>query len=157
MDMNEVFNRHGDQMWGDLPYRVHLENVAMVATKLEFSDTMFRLALSHDLLEDTDTQPEELDEDIRDSTILVSRNYSQKRGMSYQEWIQFIADSDDLRAKRVKLADAMVNWALCRFTGNDLIRRYQRSIPTLWDSLYTGDMDWSKVEELIVGIKLTAE
>lgn len=148
MNKEEIFRYHSGQRWGDHPYSLHLENVALVVTSFfKNSDRVVRIAYSHDLLEDTQALPEHVDDDIRESVMLLSRNYSQG-DLTYQEYIKFLADSADAEAKAVKLADAIVNYALSKRDGSDLIKRYKRSIPVLWIGVFGEEVDWHRVDDI---------
>lgn len=148
MNKEEILRFHGEQLWGEYPYRVHLENVAFIATAhFKNTDRVRRIAWSHDLLEDTSALPEHVDSDIRDSVKLLSRNYSQG-SMTYHEYIRFIAESGDEDAIVGKLSDALVNYALSRRDGNDLIKRYKRSIPVLWLAVTGEPVDWDRVDHI---------
>lgn len=60
-----------------------------------------QVALMHDILEDTDTTPDELPEAIRDDVIILTRQDSE----TYFEYINRIKNSDSVRAVTVKIAD----------------------------------------------------
>lgn len=157
MDVKEIFKYHAGQKWGEHPYSLHLENVVLVASAFKNSDRVRRIAYSHDLLEDTAVLPEHVDADIRESVMLLSRNYSQG-DFTYQEYIKFLADSDDADAKLVKLADAIVNYALSKRDGSDLIKRYRRSIPVLWMGVFKDEeFDWTRVDDIAALVQFTQD
>lgn len=135
MNIKEIIERHDGQKWGEYPYSEHLSRVHNIAQLLNSSfdeKIIEQAAWSHDLLEDTKTVPEELDENIRESIILISRNHSQTDFMCYQEYIQKIADSGDALAILIKLSDALANHWLCKVNGSTtLVKRYEKSIPVL--------------------------
>lgn len=149
LNIDEILEKHGEQMWGEYPYSVHLENVAQIAEKVNSMYDYKRLdyntvklaAYSHDLVEDTDTKDNELDERIRDSVILVSRNRSQDENMPYQDYIVKIANSGDRLAILIKLADALVNYLLSEKNDSSIIARYKKSVPVLFRA-FTGK-EWN--------------
>lgn len=153
MDKELIFERHKEQKWGELPYRVHLENVALVASRIDPAPRIKKIAYAHDILEDTDTLPEELDDEIRASVILISRNYSQGE-MNYHEYILWLARSNDNNAKKVKLADALVNYSLSKHNNNPLMKRYEKSIPVLWWGVFNKEIDWNQANSYISGVRL---
>lgn len=148
LSIDEILEKHKDQKWGIYPYSVHLENVARFAEhfnnfygKKEFDPIVVDLAAySHDSVEDTDVVPEDLDERIRDAIVLVSRNISQGN-LSYQEYIQMIADSGNRLAILIKLSDALVNYLLSEKNDSSIIARYQKSVPVLFRA-FTGK-EWN--------------
>jgi (p)ppGpp synthase/HD superfamily hydrolase len=129
--------RHGNQMWGDHPYAVHLEAVSTVADKINRAlggvvpcHEMRDIAYMHDVVEDTATDVVELPVYARSAVALVSRNISQGE-LTYQQYIEMIAASNDIRAKIAKLADGLTNLTLSTSTGNYRAPRYQKSVATL--------------------------
>lgn len=145
INFDEIKKIHGDQMWGKHPYEVHLENVVKIASIISNNNSrVIKIAEAHDLLEDTNANPEILDDDIRASVILLSRNYSQG-DLSYINYIRMIAESNNQEAIMVKLADAIVNYSLSRSEENSIISRYKRSIPVLYKSVYGVDVNWDEI------------
>jgi len=150
LDIDEILEKHRDQKWGIYPYSVHLENVAQFAEyfnnlygKKEFDPIVVDLAsYSHDSVEDTDVVPEELDERIRDAVVLVSRNVSQG-DLSYQEYIQMIADSGNRLAILIKLSDALANYLLSEKNESSIIVRYQKSLPVLFKAYTNQEWDFN--------------
>lgn len=155
MNKEEIFRLHAGQRWGEHPYSVHLENVVLVATLFfNSSDRVRRIAYAHDVLEDTSALPEHVDADIRDSVMLLSRNYSQG-DLTYHEYIKLLADHSDRAAKAVKLADAIVNYALSKRDGSDIIKRYKRSIPVLWRGFFGEEVNWDRVDSMSAVVSFT--
>lgn len=145
MDEARIVELHGEQMWGPYPYRVHLENVAAVAALLDPSPSMRELALSHDLLEDTEVEETEVSPEFLPSLRLLARNHSQGK-RTYHEYIAWLVTQGDLRVLQVKFSDGLVNWVLCKREGSSLIRRYERSLPALWASMSPEPFTWEALE-----------
>lgn len=153
---NELIERHRGQMWGDYPYFVHLDNVAEIAveTLIHYCDyfadvdTVKLAAYAHDAVEDTDLDPAELPESIRDSVVLVSRNLSQGN-LTYNQYIQKIADSGDSLAILIKFSDGLTNYLLSENTLSPMRDRYMKSVPVLWAALCPDEDEWSFHDEVI--------
>src|SRR5262245_1644810 len=52
---------HGEQKYGTRPYVVHLDDVATIVAGLECGETASTIAYLHDVLEDTEVKPEEIE------------------------------------------------------------------------------------------------
>jgi hypothetical protein len=96
------------------PYWTHLDRVARnVAERWpDATKTEIHAALLHDVIEDTNATPNSLralrvpDDVIRIVQMLSRDDVTHfPKGLTYLEWIQAIADSGDVSAIRVKLAD----------------------------------------------------
>lgn len=151
MNINKLINRHRGQKWGSYEYEVHLHLVRDIAALIfdrksyvDFEGAMredvLNIALLHDLLEDTDSFPEEIDEKIRPSVVLLSRNLSQREGMSYKDYIRFLVESGDEKAMIVKLSDALANRYLSQVNGSSMVSRYEFSSSLLWKSIFHEEM-----------------
>lgn len=145
INFNEIKIMHGNQMWGEHPYSVHLDNVVKISAIISNNNSrVIRIAEAHDLLEDTNADPNVLEQDIRQSVILLSRNYSQGN-LSYIDYIRMIANSDDGDAIIVKLSDAIVNYSLSNKENSSIISRYKRSIPILYKGVYGKNVNWDEI------------
>lgn len=151
MNIDKLINRHRGQKWGSYEYEVHLHLVRDIAALIfdhknhvDFEGVMredvLNIALLHDLLEDTESSAEEIDERIRPSVVLLSRNLSQQEGMSYKDYIRFLAESADERAMIVKLSDALANRYLSQVNGSSLVNRYNFSSSHLWRAIFHEEM-----------------
>lgn len=96
-------------------------------------------ALLHDVLEDTQYTESDLralgyTEEVIDTVKLLTRDKSD--GKTYIEWVQSIADSGNVRAIRIKLADNEDNSDPKRIaqlpeSERSIVKRYQRSMKIL--------------------------
>ena len=149
-ELLKAMEAHGEQMWGEFPYRKHLLAVYQISKILSGNDTKtLMVAAYHDALEDTDLKESDLPEAVRVPVRQISRNLSQG-DETYQEYIQWLVDHAEREAVVVKLADAIANWSLCRNNGGKLISRYEKSIPVLWRAVFDEPVDWVLIEEFRV-------
>ncbi len=126
---------------GGAPYAGHLGRVAARARahaeRLELGDEVAALCAQvgwlHDTVEDTDTTADDLRAGGFDSAIGAVLALSRPEGPPYLDWVQAIADSGDLPAIIVKLADNEDNLDPSRkLTGSDGLRqRYEASAAIL--------------------------
>lgn len=131
--MRICFDAHKDQVdKSGLPYVFHPWHLA------EQMDTEHEVcvALLHDVMEDTDTTPEELvAAGIPERYVATCKKLTHKPGVPYLEYVTALAD--DPVARKVKLADLHHNSDLSRLshapTEKDLRRRnrYVRAIELL--------------------------
>lgn len=100
------------------PYWAHLDRVARNLVRLwpDAPKEQVQAALLHDVLEDTNATPDSLRAlGVTDEVIDIVRRLSRYdtkyaiEGQDYLEWIQSIADSGNVSAIRVKIADNMDN------------------------------------------------
>lgn len=141
---------------GGKPYHEHVERVALRvgakiaalgATRFALPDDVQRdilhAALAHDVVEDTPYTFDDLIEMGYSQTVLgilrlVTRDRSD--GLSYQQWVQSIADSGNLGAILVKLSDNEDNADPARIAQLDpenqgVVDRYTRSMEKLHKAL----------------------
>lgn len=121
--VEKLFEKKLDK--GGSPYINHLIKVAS-KVKCEKEKT---IALLHDVIEDTDVSAEDLinlgfPKDIVDSVVIVTR----KDDETYSDFIERIANSNDLSAIRVKVADLEDNMDLSRIANHseDDIKRVEK-------------------------------
>jgi (p)ppGpp synthase/HD superfamily hydrolase len=128
---------------GGKPY--HLHPIAVMWRLPDGSSLETKLAaLLHDVIEDTDWTAERLlaegfPKDAVEAVQLVSRDRSD--GLSYLEWVQTIADSGNIMAMQVKLADNEHNSDPKRIKQlpkemRGIVKRYQKSKKILKEALY---------------------
>jgi GTP diphosphokinase / guanosine-3',5'-bis(diphosphate) 3'-diphosphatase len=102
-----------------VPYHLHPIAVMGLLPK-NASEDMMKVALLHDVLEDTHLTPSNLIADgfsneIIDAVILVSKFPDDRR--TYMEWLRDIANSENEIAIQVKIADVTHNSDLSRAEG----------------------------------------
>lgn len=102
--------QHADQFYGDRPYIEHCREVAGLLRNLQ--DTPWETvaaALMHDIVEDTETTLSDIEtffgKEVADIVGFVTKDES----LSYEENIARIANSGNLGAIKVKLADNEAN------------------------------------------------
>lgn len=125
------------------PYHLHPEAVAArLGPGVPVEDQI--IALLHDVIEDTETTPEELEalgysSHVISSVLLLSRPKNEPR-LTYLEWIQTIAASGNRSAIRVKIADNEENSDPARVAAlplnqQGIVERYKRSLAILRPAL----------------------
>lgn len=144
----KVQNFHEGQMWGEYPYYYHLLLVRSITRRLGGSERAERLALCHDLLEDTPAKYEDIPADLLDSVILLTRDETQG-DMSYQEYIRFLTYSGDMDVVVVKLADSLANYSLSVSADSSLVLRYRRSVKALWAAYSRQPLDWEDIDDIV--------
>jgi guanosine-3',5'-bis(diphosphate) 3'-pyrophosphohydrolase len=136
--MNIAFNAHKNQLdKGGYPYIAHPIHLAEQMD----NEIAAIVALLHDVVEDTDWTMEDLEKEgfppeVTDALKLLTHN----DGSAYMDYVQRIADSNNMYAKQVKLADLRHNSDLSRLSAVDgkalaRIEKYTKAIAILEDSL----------------------
>ena len=123
---------HAGQLWGDLPYIVHLDRVASLLASLGAETWQVIAAYLHDILEDTDC-PEELIEQKFGSNVLawvkaVSGNGANRRERQLDIVRKLQADTTG--ATLLKLGDRLVNVRKCVEDQDEkLLKMYRKDVP----------------------------
>lgn len=121
--------RHGDQKYGEnLPYIYHLNQVADLCVNLGLPETYQVIAALHDILEDTNADPQEIYERFG-SFVLKTVNYLTRGNESYGDYI--IRVSKNYAAKAIKVCDLLCNLENCIRNPEkygSLIKRYQKAL-----------------------------
>lgn len=123
--------RHGDQKYGELPYSVHLDEVAHIASGYGVDATV--IAYLHDVVEDTETTVSEIESLFGD---LVSRcvailtdeagaNRKERKARTYEKMRQVSGELE--LALIVKAADRLANLRQCVSHNNDRLLRMYRN------------------------------
>jgi len=106
---------HTGQFYGAQPYINHLTRVEELVRNSGYSDTYLIVALLHDILEDTDCTPLEIEKEfgcvVRDAVIAMTH----KSGFSYRDYVLEQVCKNDI-AKVIKFFDATDN--LCNSVLN---------------------------------------
>lgn len=113
---------------GGHPYMYHLISVMNGCT----SEDSKIVGILHDIIEDTDITVAELESILHENLIEAIQIVSRKFGESYSEFIQRIADSNNLIAIEVKLADLKNNMDLSRLKevkqkDIDRVKKYKKA------------------------------
>ena len=137
---------HGDQMYGSSPYMTHLEGVAEIAKSFpEAVDigvtAVIVVSYLHDILEDTDVQPELLvrfGNDVLHAVIKLTK----RKEVTYESYLSEIKKTP--LALLVKKADTMYNLQQSVYNGNlKRIAKYTKQL-----SILTGVTDvYGKTEK----------
>ncbi len=142
MNISEIqefaLRAHGDQRYGDHPYRVHLEHVVEVLQRFGYAaaDPLDPLLLSHrlvaaawlhDVLEDTPTTYAELERvvgpEITALVDAVTKAPGSRQDSLLASWAKICAHPD---AVTLKLADRIANVEASRRSSPRLLAMYQR-------------------------------
>ena len=103
------------QMYGDMPYSSHPKQVANLGKKFfgpKFNDEAVKVALLHDVLEDTPYTPEQLakkgfSKEVIEAVQLLTKN----KALSYADNIRAIINSGNPLAMMVKYSDNYMNYS----------------------------------------------
>jgi len=145
--------KHGDQKYSDMPYMVHIACVMSVLQRYKAREDVIVAGILHDVLEDTDTTYEEIDNLFGDRVAkLVLAVTNPKEGSRKQKHeIQYPKIREaGVWAVQVKLADRIANAG----SGGKL-GMYQREHETFRKHLYDrGDIMiqamWNELEEIVM-------
>ena len=152
-----AFKRHGDQKYGELPYRFHLEAVVAVLKDFgNFDDVVLSAAWLHDVLEDTPTTYAELYEvfglQIAMLVELVTDRSGKNRAERHARTYPGIAL--DPKAITLKLADRIANVRQCVAVGHhSLLGMYRREYPDFKSALQRNYHRalWSELDLILGG------
>lgn len=124
---------------GGSPYWLHPVSV-MKRLPADATDDERRVALLHDVIEDTETTASDLlamgySKAVVDAVVLLSRPEGDSRP-TYMEWVCSLAASGNKMAIRAKIADNEDNSDPMRIANlppneRDIVRRYERSLKIL--------------------------
>lgn len=111
---------HGSQMYGDVSYEYHLQQVVDNVKLRKAGDQMLpvfvAVAWLHDTLEDTDATFEELEKQFGLAVAYAVRCLTKSKGESYERYIQSCIDCGV--AREVKICDTMANLTESFKSGN---------------------------------------
>ena len=121
---------HGDQRYGQAPYRVHLEHVVSVVERYPHNEVMRASAWLHDVVEDTQTTLDEVRSAVGDEVAAIVAAVTDEPGASRVErkaatYRKLAASSAAARA--VKLADRIANLEASARDGREDLRAMYRS------------------------------
>lgn len=109
-----VRRAHASQKYGELPYWTHLEAVWLTGVRIfgdRFDDEAQLAALLHDVLEDTEwTVVGLVREGYSDAVLAPVVLVTKDKALSYEENINRIIESTNVRAMMVKYSDNYVNY-----------------------------------------------
>lgn len=132
------------QMYGNMPYSSHPKEVARIGKRFfgaKFGPEAVKVALLHDVLEDTPYTPEQLSkkgfsDEVIDAVQLLTKN----KALSYADNIRNIIDSGNILAMMVKYCDNYMNytgdkseWSSDRAAASN--KKYLASLNMLGDVL----------------------
>ena len=131
--------KHSSQMYGDVPYLVHLMHVSQILISYSYTDYTTQVAaILHDVLEDTDATRAEL-EKIFDWEIATrvwacsdeeGRNRKERKAKVYEKLASYP------NAIVIKLADRIANVESCILNKNErLYRMYKKEYPEFKEKL----------------------
>jgi (p)ppGpp synthase/HD superfamily hydrolase len=137
---------HAGQMWGDLPYIEHLDEVAELLASRGAEVWQIVAAYLHDILEDPKCPESEIlrlfGQQVLDWVVLVSGF-----GTNRKEKQKNIVDKlrqDKTGAARLKLADRLVNVRKCVRDGNiQLLKMYRKDAEPYGELFAAADAEWA--------------
>jgi len=149
---------HGDQMYGDLPYAFHLDEVAEIASI--YGDDAIVLAYLHDVVEDTDTTLEEIEflfgtlvsQCVAILTDEPGADRKERKAKTYEKMSKVIGELE--LALIVKTADRLANFRAC-VTRNkpDLLSMYKNEHAVFKQSVYRKNLCdplWQEIEGIVI-------
>ena len=106
-----AMEKHKDQMYGDLPYIYHIDNVFDIVSERNSGDknlaSLLVVACLHDVMEDCGVSADEITfefgEDISKAVVAISKI----PGESYEDYMLRVLSND--LALQVKIADTLTN------------------------------------------------
>ncbi len=123
--------RHANQQYGDLPYTAHLDDVARLVE--EYGDRARVVAYLHDIVEDTETSLEEVEDGFGARVaacvdLVTDRPGRNRRERKARTLVRLAAAPDRHHlALVVKAADRLANLRACVARERaDLLRMYRR-------------------------------
>ncbi len=152
-----AIEKHGDQMYGDQPYIVHLDAVASIVAEYgEFAEV---IAYLHDVVEDTDVTIEDIEEEF-DALVAgcvdiltdePGSSRKERKQKTYHKMSQVIGDLE--LALVVKAADRLANVNAC-IVGNDQERlaMYKQEQSIFKKSVYRANLCesiWEQIEKIV--------
>jgi len=147
---------HGDQMYGEFPYHVHLDEVAKIASN--FGEKAEVVAFLHDVIEDTPVTEDEIDANFGS---LVARCVSIlsdepgdtrkiRKAATYKKMA--MVKGDEELALLVKAADRLANMRSCvRSKKTDFLSMYITENKVFKEAAYRAglcDELWKEINEI---------
>ena len=124
---------HGDQV--DRDGSRHIDHVARVAGVAGASEAFQRVAWLHDVIEDTDADPDELRRRLPDAEWEALRLLTHDGGGSYEDYVTAIASADGeagALARAVKESDLLDNLRRCVAARDRAVGQYGAALARLW-------------------------
>jgi (p)ppGpp synthase/HD superfamily hydrolase len=149
-------DRHGVQLYGDRPYSEHLDAVEAVLVRFGHIDEIKRAAAQlHDVVEDTDTEIDEIARSFGAEVAALVGSVSSEPGANRRERNAktYPKIRDTSGAVIVKLADRIANVEASLAGSPGLARMYRNEHPGFRDALYTpgvADEMWAHLDGLLV-------
>lgn len=108
---NFAKSKHEGQMYGNVPYMYHLENVVELVQDMYREDpllqTIIAIGYLHDVMEDCGVTYEELEKEFGVCIAFTVRYISKVKGQEYDEYMRQVLTSE--LARKVKVADTITN------------------------------------------------
>lgn len=154
---------HKDQKrkWSDDPYFVHPERVAKKVSELKGANEVdVAAAFCHDVIEDTDFPPEELEKQLGSEVLNLvleltnpthTPEWDKKRRIEKRlaDWQHLLTISD--RAKRIKMVDRWDNLQDMGFAQpNSFLRKYLIESRIILEILKPADYNMAKELEAVI-------
>lgn len=152
---------HGDQLYGDVPYVVHLDEVVeILRTKPDADEELLAIGYLHDVVEDTEvTLPQVANcfgEGIMRCVDLLSdapgRTRKERKAITYARLAE-VGDGPDARALVVKVADRLANVRRSQHEGNArLLGMYRGEHPVFRAAARRSGVVcnwWSELDEVL--------
>ena len=143
--MGYAIAKHGDQKYGDKPYSDHLRAVAQLVHILgrpneNWVDDVMAASLLHDVLEDTDARPEEIEELFGKQVLAIVKACTKTdddlcRKCSFRRTVPALKTTD--WALPVKLADRLANMLNSLAQRSTHLNMYVREYPEFKQLLWS--------------------
>lgn len=118
---------HGDQKYGDAPYRNHLYHVEQVVKRHNYGDFLEAAAWLHDVLEDTKVTYEELKREFGQEMADVVYSVTDEPGENRKarKAATYVKTKNNYHGVKLKLCDRIANVEACvRDERKDLFKMY---------------------------------
>lgn len=153
---NFALDAHGDQKYGDLPYSVHLDEVANIVKP--YGETAEMVAYLHDVVEDTNVTVKEIGaifgDLISECVQILSDEPGETRKIRKSATYKKMAkvEGDQCLALLVKAADRLANMRACiRIEDERLLNLYKSEYEVFRNSVYRPnlcDEIWVELEAI---------
>lgn len=162
LEMREVIQfamkAHRGQMYGNLPYIVHLSDVYKVLVEFDIDEqTILAGAWLHDVLEDTEYHYSDIKEmfgfEVAEIVFAVTDELGRnRRERKDKTWPKILKHP---RAITLKQADMIANARQGIFEGSDILNMYKKEYPK-FKSYFKGrgiDRLWEELDRLLLNEK----
>jgi (p)ppGpp synthase/HD superfamily hydrolase len=150
---------HGEQKYGSRPYVAHLDEVAEIVLGIDPGETAAAIAYLHDVLEDTSTRPEDIEDQfgvfVRECVELLTDPAGatrKERKQVLHQRLRGVPESHHL-ALAVKAADRLANVRNSARDNPSLLAMYRNEHPAFREAAFRAglcDALWTEMERTLL-------